>query len=105
MRLKPDIPTIASLLGIIATIVALGWWGVIGWTTPEKHKADIDEVEQHALHVENAIAEFQNRWLCDEDSEELAELLAIRPRTDLQEERVRKLRNRLDDGGCHKYDD
>ena len=100
---KPDIPAIATILSIVGAVVALGWWAKLGWMTPDEHKADIDHIEDHAQKTEQAIVEFQTRWMCDEDQEELEDLLKQPTRTPLELERVIQLRDAIDERDCHNY--
>ena len=100
---KIDPPAIATVLGIVATVVALGWWRAIGWTTPAEHEADIQHIEDHAQETQKAIVEFQTRWLCDEDREELDELLDKPTRTDKEVQRVRELADNIDERDCRQF--
>lgn len=95
---RPDLPTVASALGIIATISVLGWWSIVGWVTPQQHDADFHSTQ-------NAVIEFQSRWICDETSEELADILALPDLTPLDGERIRKLRLRFNSNECERFDD
>lgn len=101
---RPDLPSIASIIAIVATLIALGVWTSIGWVTPEKHRSDFDHLEEHGQKTESAIIEFQTRWQCDEDSEELADLLIKPEITRLEDQRARTLRKRLDTNGCERFD-
>ena len=102
---RPDLPAVASIIGIVATVVALGWWSIVGWMTPAQHEEDITHIEDHAQKTERAILEFQDRWQCDEWTEELDDLLALTDQTPLDGERIRRLRARADNKECERFDD
>lgn len=101
--------TIGSGIALLAAIVALGstlnLWMIFGWTTPEAHTQDVQHIEDHAKKTEQAIVEFQDRWQCDEWTEELNDLLALVNATPLDNERIRRLRKKIDDKECFRFDD
>lgn len=100
---KPDIPAIATILSIIAAVVALGWWAKLGWVTPDEHKADVTHLEDRAKETKNAVIEFQTRWMCDEWQEEMDDLLKLPTRTAAELEKVIQLRDALDESDCHRF--
>lgn len=79
--------TVATVAGILAIA---GKWHDFGWTTPHQHAADVND--------------FRMEWRCDEDQEELTDLLRKPTRTDEELERVLQLRDKLDENDCHLYE-
>lgn len=94
MKLRADLPTIVSVTSILGFLFAM--WYKVGWVSPELHDEDIHNTTQ-------AVVEFQTRWLCDEDQEELEELLKQPTRTAAEVQRVAELADNIDELDCRKY--
>ena len=92
---KPDLPSIVAIVSILGFGFAM--WAKIGWMTPEHHEEDIHNTAQ-------AIEEFQTRWICDEDGEELDELLDLPTRTAKELRRVTELADNIDENDCRRYE-
>jgi hypothetical protein len=94
MAVKTDLPSIVAIVSILGFFVAM--WGRFGWETPEGHDADIHDTTE-------AVKEFQQRWICDEDQEELDELLEKPTRTPKELQDVAELADAIDDNDCHRF--
>jgi len=94
------------ILGVLVSLgtlagTAKAFWPTIGWTTPERHVADYQATEAF-------IKEFRDEWKCDEYDETLHDLLQAQRDGDdsLETERsIEKLRDRMDDLDCQRFED
>lgn len=70
---------VGTLAATVAIWTALDPWHVVGWETPDQHKADIAELRNEytlagsaSEDILNKIQENRDEWKCDEYSEELS---------------------------------
>lgn len=110
---------VGAVAGAIAVVTgALKLWPVLGWQTPDGHDADMvvveeshDKAQEPVLNAIEALSikvDVQtDRWACDEDSEELVDLLkeqAVRHSIE-REVAIEKIRNRMDVTKCTRFKD
>lgn len=115
--------TIGSAVGIVAGLVGV-WatidpWPAIGWTTPNRHQADMRQVEEvMAADVEKILEaieglgekqrEQHDEWKCDEYDEELRDRLQEQAdgddSTDLAED-IRRIREKMRELNCQRFED
>ena len=87
---------IAAMASAVAIFEAWNWYEY-GWETPHQHDQDM-------IATQDAVKEFQMRWICDEDQEELEDLLSLPTRNALQVNRVQQLADKLDENDCHVFE-
>jgi len=107
----------SAILGVIATLAAIGtagnqFWPTIGWTTPNAHAADVErlasEAEDATQEILDAIKESQDEWKCDEYDEELTDLLEKQEAGDdsIELERtIEKIREAMQRRDCARFED
>jgi hypothetical protein len=105
-----------TYLGLIATIIAIvggaGYaWRTVGWMTPSGHEESLHEHQNTTLSAIQAVSikidVNQAQWLCDENSEELVDLLEAQSVEETAErsvkiESVREKMRKLD---CTRFED
>lgn len=108
---------ISAVLGVIATLAGIGtagsqFWPQVGWTTPNAHAADVEQLSSEAedakQQILDAIQESQDEWKCDEYDEELEELLEDVADGDdsIETERtIEKIRRAMERRDCARFDD
>lgn len=79
---------VATLAGILALWQA-NPWHELGWVSPHKHESDVND--------------FRLEWRCDEDTEELDELLEKPTRTAKELQRVTELADDIDENDCRRF--
>jgi len=105
--------SIAGGIGLVfGTLKVFGLtWADVGWMPPANHAADIAKLEQRIIELEQdtvtGVKDFRDEWKCDEDAEELIELLKAQRAGDDSvetEERIKALRKRMEDNHCGRFD-
>lgn len=101
---------VASALSLIVAAQTVNWDGVLPMTKAA-HAEHVEAVLGQFVAAQDAaveaVSKFEMRWICDEWAEELADLLLIAEDdlTPRDEERIIRLRERIDENDCHRFED
>lgn len=96
-KIRAGLATAGAVAGFLAAAFAL--WPELGWVTPNQHRADFDSTLSE-------ITRFRDEWRCDELNEELIDLLEQVSGGDSSartEERIRRIRDEIDELDCEQF--
>ena len=100
-------------LAAIATAAATlyGYWHHVGWKTPHGHESDLAIAETAVLSAIQALSTKvsvnQDQWLCDENTEELVELLQAQAIDETVERdvKIHAVREKMRSLDCSRFED